>query len=500
MKTQDKIGIDNKFNKSRIIEDDSLSHNDYTNIHNNVNSNINNSFNLSLKDKESNYSELSLFNNKINIKKELLRNTKIVKTELEKFIYKKEAEELMDMNSNNKKKKKVNSVITEMGIYGNRINIEIEDLIFESNNHMKYFLTDIYKLKRVLGEGAFGVVVEAEIRFDSEIIKDIPQLSELIKETNKIDNNENSLVNRLSSKSINSYGYNKKLNNLNYENISVYNGNNKNNDNKFSVFPLSTNNKNKCKNSFNIQNNENNLNNQNNDYSSIRKNVALKILPVNNQKYSEVLKQEAFMLKKLNHPNIVKVFSVYENKNYIVIEFELMKGKTLKDEIIQRYVNNNNNNQFFTENECSSITKDLINGLAYLQRENIMHRDIKPDNLMFVDEINCNVHDENDNHTSMSLKIIDLGLAVKYESKLDSFFDKVGTLYFMAPEICSNKCSYNYLVDAWACGVVMFILLSGGEHPLKVYKYWKNGIFNEDAYVKALSGKLNFSFSNCFSK
>lgn len=101
--------------------------------------------------------------------------------------------------------------------------------------------------------------------------------------------------------------------------------------------------------------------------------------------------------------------------------------------------------------------------------------------------------DEND---LSSIKLIDFGLSAKYEVSLysNNLFDRWGTMIFMAPEILLFK-NYSKSVDVWSIGILLYMLISGGEHP-----FYKPGM-DVDAYWKVLetSAELKFDDSK-FSK
>lgn len=349
---------------------------------------------FSSKSSENNNRQV-LFDN-IDIVKELSIINYITKTPLENFLYNKEVLENPNFISSKAK-------ITSRAIVTQKVTIYFEDLNFESKNHKEYLLTDIYEIISVLGEGSFGVVVEARLKEkDNFLVKELPAI--------------------------------------------------------------------------------------NKDKYSRDKRIALKIIQVKNNKLADIYKEEARLLMELEHDRIVKVFSMFENNNYIVIEMECMQGESMKTEIIKCF-KDESKDYLFSEEASASIIKGLIEGLAYLHRNNVFHRDIKPENLMFLNKNDYN-----------SLKIIDLGLAAKFDSKLDMFHDSVGTLYFMAPEVISSTPSYNYLVDSWACGIVLYIILSGGEHPLKPYNFWSKNSFDEKEFTKVLLSKSSWSFPKDFPK
>lgn len=182
---------------------------------------------------------------------------------------------------------------------------------------------------------------------------------------------------------------------------------------------------------------------------TLKKKVAVKILKKkhNNKSVIQLFEMERQFLVGMKHKNILEIIKVEESDDYLLLILELMEWCTLKQLMIKRF----KDNDCFTEEEISIIIKNILEGLNYMHSNNIMHRDIKPDNIMFkkIDDLN-------------SLKIIDFGLASFYESKIKRF---CGTLKFMAPEVLSDK-YYDQSIDTWACGLILYLLCSGGEYPI----------------------------------
>ena len=86
------------------------------------------------------------------------------------------------------------------------------------------------------------------------------------------------------------------------------------------------------------------------------------------------MKYEIDILKNLNHPNIVRLYEVYENKSTIILVTELCDGCELFEEICSR--------KQFTEQEAAHVTKQILQAIAYCHGRNIAHRDLKPENLL----------------------------------------------------------------------------------------------------------------------
>jgi calcium-dependent protein kinase len=101
----------------------------------------------------------------------------------------------------------------------------------------------------------------------------------------------------------------------------------------------------------------------------------------------------------------------------------------------------------YTEHDASRILYQILSAAAYLHDRKIVHRDLKFQNILFVDNINLDV------------KIIDFGLAKKYDRKHERHYEKCGTLYTMSPEAIRGSYSGSS-TDLWSIGVIAYMLLS----------------------------------------
>jgi len=145
---------------------------------------------------------------------------------------------------------------------------------------------------------------------------------------------------------------------------------------------------------------------------------------------------------------------------------ELLKGGQLTQLIKKR----KRNNEMFTDEEGANIIKCILQAVDYLHSNNIVHRDLKPDNIL--------VGEPNDLTT---IKVADFGLSAKYEHSSFTELDRqVGTLIFMSPELVLKK-QYSRSVDIFATGVIMYMLLTGGSHPL-----YNSRDFSAEKYKKEL--------------
>ena len=151
--------------------------------------------------------------------------------------------------------------------------------------------------------------------------------------------------------------------------------------------------------------------------------------------------KEIEILSQLDHPNIIKLLDQFETCDYLYLVLELMLEGDVIDTIFK--------SRYYSEHDVSGMLHNLVSGLFHIHSLNIVHRDIKMDNLL--------VHKNPDG--SKKLKICDFGMATKASSR-KPLFTVCGTPDYMAPEVISQE-GYNTKVDIWAAGVFLYILLNG---------------------------------------
>ena len=114
------------------------------------------------------------------------------------------------------------------------------------------------------------------------------------------------------------------------------------------------------------------------------------------------------------------------------------------------------------EDDASKIMKGLLRAMSYMHDEpdlNIIHRDIKPDNLIL-----------RSTKDLTNVKLIDFGLAVQDSLDQITDFAKCGTFLYKPPEQVSHTFAYAKKADVWAAGIIMYYLLTG-KHPI-----WHEGM------------------------
>lgn len=174
--------------------------------------------------------------------------------------------------------------------------------------------------------------------------------------------------------------------------------------------------------------------NQKRAIKTIQKNSVTDDLKEKAQFFNEV-----DTLKQSDHPNIVKLYEFYEDKENYHLVMEHITGGELFDYIVK--------SKRLSEAIAANILKQLLSAVAYCHSKNIVHRDLKPENLLLEKE-----------GPDAILKIIDFGTSAILNPTVQ-MTHKYGTIYYIAPEVLSKR--YNEKCDLWSCGVILYILLSG---------------------------------------
>ena len=182
----------------------------------------------------------------------------------------------------------------------------------------------------------------------------------------------------------------------------------------------------------------------------------------------QALIKEINIIKTLDHPNIMKVFEYYDNKNCLFIISELLSGGELFDKIKE--------NKYLKEEVCAYLMKQIFSAVDFCHEKKIIHRDLKPENVLIESE-------EEARKEFFTVKLIDFGTSDKMKKgqKLDL---QVGTPYYTAPEVLNNK-GYNEKCDLWSCGVMMYLMLCG-KQPF-------NGENDDEIYEKIHLCKIDFN-------
>ena len=174
---------------------------------------------------------------------------------------------------------------------------------------------------------------------------------------------------------------------------------------------------------------------------------------------------------QMHHPNVVKLYKVFEDKLYIYMLMELSPNGTLA-ELMERRTK-------LSEVESKYYLKNVLEGLKYIHEQGVVHRDLKPANLVI--------------STKMELKIADFGLASNISGPKKRRKTFCGTPFFIAPEIFNRQDGHSFEVDYWSLGIILYTMLYGkcpfvSDNVEEVYKLIKDGKFEIN---KTISNEAN---------
>ena len=176
---------------------------------------------------------------------------------------------------------------------------------------------------------------------------------------------------------------------------------------------------------------------------------------------------EIKILKNLSHPDIVKIIEFYGTDEAYYIVNEYCSGGELFEKAVG----------YLSETQISVIFKQILSGLSYLHSNNIVHRDLKLENILISDKEYVEMTGEE----YFDIKIIDFGNARIFDKNLTGN-SIVGSSYYIAPEVF--KRNYNRECDLWSAGVILYMLIVGsppfdGKSDKQIMSSIKTGIFNK---------------------
>ena len=178
-------------------------------------------------------------------------------------------------------------------------------------------------------------------------------------------------------------------------------------------------------------------------HKSTGKKVAIKIYEkykIADYQRKTCVNREIRIMRKLKHPNIVELYETIDTTRQLYLVMELIKGKSL-----YTYIHSKPGRKL-DESECIRLFLQIASGIEYCHKNNIIHRDIKMENLLLDERRNA--------------KVIDFGFSICAAStqKLKIF---CGTPSYMAPVIVIKKEYYGPPADVWSLGILLFAMLCG---------------------------------------
>lgn len=178
--------------------------------------------------------------------------------------------------------------------------------------------------------------------------------------------------------------------------------------------------------------------------SDVKEKVAIKEIDISqlSPKRIEDLHIEMNILSQLSHENIVRLYAVYMQNEKIYMVMEYLRGGELLQAICKR--------EFYSEGDARQLLKQIASALHYIHQREVIHRDVKPENLILAD-LSFNSH----------VKLVDFGFATTSQQVRDHPSSYLcGTRGYIAPEVLKDR-KYSNKSDVWSLGVVFYIMISG---------------------------------------
>mmetsp|Transcript_14496 Transcript_14496/g.57804 ORF Transcript_14496/g.57804 Transcript_14496/m.57804 type:complete len:551 (+) Transcript_14496:288-1940(+) len=203
------------------------------------------------------------------------------------------------------------------------------------------------------------------------------------------------------------------------------------------------------------------------------KEFAVKSINKSRVSKSQMLTSEVEIMAKVDHPNIIKVVDIFDEKEFLHIVTELCTGGELFERIIEK---SQTSERSFSELDAAKVLRQILDAVCYCHSLDppVVHRDLKPENFLFKDKAE-----------NSPIKVIDFGLS-KLAPTSDAgsgrevMHTRVGTPYYIAPEVLRRE--YTVKCDVWSVGVIAYILLCGyppfyGDNDRDIFKRVSIGRF-----------------------
>jgi len=151
--------------------------------------------------------------------------------------------------------------------------------------------------------------------------------------------------------------------------------------------------------------------------------------------------REISLMKELKHENIVWLHDVVHTENKLMLVFEYM------DKDLKKYMDTQGDRGALKPATIKSFMYQLLKGIAFCHENRVLHRDLKPQNLLI--------------NTRGQLKLADFGLARAFGIPVNTFSNEVVTLWYRAPDVLLGSRQYNTSIDIWSAGCIMAEMFSG---------------------------------------
>ncbi|KAF8429065.1 kinase-like domain-containing protein [Tirmania nivea] len=151
--------------------------------------------------------------------------------------------------------------------------------------------------------------------------------------------------------------------------------------------------------------------------------------------------REISLMKELKHENIVSLHDVIHTENKLMLVFEFM------DKDLKKYMDSRGDRGALDPYTIKSFMYQLLQGIAFCHENRVLHRDLKPQNLLI--------------NNKGQLKLADFGLARAFGIPVNTFSNEVVTLWYRAPDVLLGSRTYNTSIDIWSAGCIMAEMYTG---------------------------------------
>ena len=151
--------------------------------------------------------------------------------------------------------------------------------------------------------------------------------------------------------------------------------------------------------------------------------------------------REISLMKELKHENIVSLHDVIHTENKLMLVFEYM------DKDLKKYMDSRGDRGQLDYITIKSFMYQLLQGIAFCHENRVLHRDLKPQNLLI--------------NNKGQLKLADFGLARAFGIPVNTFSNEVVTLWYRAPDVLLGSRTYNTSIDIWSAGCIMAEMYTG---------------------------------------